>query len=36
MTALLDILREVEARGGDKVRWLWELGPTAICLVSAP
>ena len=36
MTALLDILREVEARGGDKLRWVWELGPTAICLASAP
>jgi RHS repeat-associated protein len=32
MTALLDLLREIEARGGDKLRWLFELGPTAICL----
>lgn len=31
LTALLDILKEVEARGGDKVQWLYMLGPTAIC-----
>jgi RHS repeat-associated protein len=36
MTALLDILREVEARGGDKLRWVYELGPTAVCLATAP
>jgi RHS repeat-associated protein len=32
LTALLGILREVEALGGDKIQWLYALGPTAICL----
>jgi RHS repeat-associated protein len=32
MTAMLEILREVESRGGDKIQWLYEMGPTAICV----
>jgi RHS repeat-associated protein len=35
LTALLGILREVEARGGAKIQWLYSLGPTAICLGAA-
>jgi RHS repeat-associated protein len=32
LTTLLDFLREAEARGGDKIQWLYQLGPTVICL----
>ena len=32
MAALLGILEEVQALGGDKIQWLYTLGPTAICL----
>jgi hypothetical protein len=32
LTALLEILGEVETRGGDKIQWLSQIGPTAICL----
>lgn len=31
MTSLLEILQEVEAHGGDKIQWLYRVGPTAIC-----
>jgi RHS repeat-associated protein len=32
MSSLLFFLREVQARGGDKIRWLYDFGPTALCL----
>ncbi len=31
LTALLDFLKEVDARGGDKIQWLYHLGPSVIC-----
>jgi len=32
LTGLLEILKEIESRGGDKIKWLYHLGPTGICL----
>jgi hypothetical protein len=31
MVGLLDFLKEVDALGGDKVQWLYNLGPSLIC-----
>lgn len=32
LTGLLDFLKEIESRGGDKIKWLYHLGPSAICV----
>jgi RHS repeat-associated protein len=31
LTSLLGLLKDVQAHGGEKIQWLYEIGPTAIC-----
>ena len=32
LTSLLGILSELDALGGDKLQWVYEAGPSAMCL----